>query len=129
MKKCCYTPATAWSPLTFEAATSSDVVIVLAWGYSLRVYSGFAVSLRKTGYAGDVKVLGVDGARQPDGAEAVRAWSSRWRVDFVTVRRMALPTLERFGLFATVCRDGGYRRCVRLGSRIEPGTLPSQCRP
>ena len=112
-KKKLYLPVTAWSPLTFQAAThSTDVVIVLAWGYSLRVYSGFAVSLRKTGFVGDVKILGVEGAPRPDDEEAVRSWSSRWRIEFVTVRKMSLPTLERFGLFATICRDGGYSRCL-----------------
>jgi len=104
--------ATAYSPLLLDAANSTDAVIVMGWGYRLTVYSGFAVSLRRTGFAGDVLILGLENAQRPDNAEKVRAWSSRWRVSFVPVPKMAYPTLERFGMFATACRDGGYRRCL-----------------
>ena len=102
----------SWEPLSAKPATSTDVVISMAWGYSLSVYSGYAVSLRRTGYGGDIKILGLAGAAWPDGLDAVEAWSARFSVDFVPIPKPALPTLERFGLFATVCRDGGYRRCI-----------------
>ena len=64
--------ATAYSPLLLDAANSTDAVIVIGWGYRLTVYSGFAVSLRRTGFAGDVLILGLENAQRPDNAEKVR---------------------------------------------------------
>ena len=96
-------------PPRTTSPTATDVLIAQSWGYTLDSYSAFIVSLRRTGFGGDIKIIGPLGALKP----GVAALCHQWRADLIDTVVTSLAT--RFVLYADECR--GYQRCLAADFR------------
>jgi len=82
-------------------------VISFTWGYAFAVHAAFVVSLRQSGYTGDVAIL-TPRSRVP---REVASLYDAWRAQLIdTPIPRGRPSTERFVACATVCMR--YRRCL-----------------
>jgi len=89
------------------AGRQTDVVISFTWGYAFAVHAAFVVSLRQSGYTGDVAIL-TPRSRVP---REVASLYDAWRAQLIdTPIPRGRPSTERFVACATVCMR--YRRCL-----------------
>ena len=95
------------------AMPKKDLVLAEAWGYPLATYSSYIVSLRATGFEGDIKILGPQHAVSAN----IRRLCAAWRVELVDVPTPKKPLVERFGHFAEHCTTRRYRRCIATDFR------------
>ena len=75
---------------------ATDCVLAAAWRYPFASYSAFIVSLRATGFSGDIKVIGPADSVDLE----VRELSRVYRVDLIDVPKPTKPLVERFLWFA-----------------------------
>ena len=91
------------------------LVIAEAFGYNVEVYRVFLLSLRQSGYRGDVSLLAPPNRTRPDAAALLR----RHGVSLVVERRSpARHNADRFETYAQLCSvRSPYRYCLAADFR------------
>ena len=93
---------------------ADELVMATAWGYSPAVYTVFLGSLRRSKYAGDIKLIAPPN-RTSAAALAVCAY---WRAEVLqTFELMRRPSVGRFVSFHQLCSAGAYRWCLGMDFR------------
>ena len=88
----------------------TDVVIAAAWNYPVASYAAFIVSLRRSGFGGDIAIYG-----PTNNSAGVAELCRQWDASLVDAESAKLDGVTRFSLYARACRP--YQRCLATDFR------------
>ena len=89
------------------------LVLAEVWGYREAVYQLFILSLRNTGYDGDIKLLAPPNRTRPE----VMAWLDKVHVEVTPLDPSRWHSSDRFWQYSSLCSGGGYSWCLAADFR------------